>query len=211
MSPEKGELLGGAVKREDRVLKDSPVVAIEPRSSQEVVIPKNWALLTHGTNLGKIEWAGEKTKQLDENILIVGKRGLSVVGERERKDVERQKEYLKQQGIGSGSFSTTEGYSTGGSNILIINVIFPEFNSREKEFKDIRGSWVKKHGQETANSFAEIVDQVYWKNIQSGRHPILPNGFVLKKVEDKITDGKRLITYIPESLIDLYNSEINTQ
>ena len=53
MSPEKGELLGGAVKREDRVLKDSPVVAIEPRSSQEVVIPKNWALLTHGTNLGK--------------------------------------------------------------------------------------------------------------------------------------------------------------
>lgn len=209
MGFENNNYIVGVRKNEDETLDYSH--SAKMIESKEIQIPNGWNLLTHGTNLGMVQWSGDNTKQLDNDILTIKGTGLSTIGDREREDAKKTKEELKKQEINHGNFNTTESFSSGVGNPLIINIVFPAFSSRDKRFDKLKENWIKKYGNDITDSITALVDRVYWNNPNGGQHPILPNGLKLKKLEDKNIEGKREITYLPEALIDIYNKELSNQ
>ena len=197
---------GGSAEKSE-VSHSSQPEKFEGGEAKEIPIPENWDVLTHGTNLERPEWRGDKVKQLDDDILVVKGTGLSVVGMDERKSNKEKAEALRKQGISSGNFDTTENYAKGEGGVVSINVIFPGFNSRKSGFGEQKEALEKKYGVDKANEITSLTDSVYWRNIQSGRHPVLPNGTRLIKLYDKQVGDKRELTYIPESLLEVYQAE----
>jgi hypothetical protein len=67
---------------------------------------------------------------------------------------------------------------------------------------------IAKYGEKKIKELMQLTDQVYFNNIQAGRHPLLPRDMVLVKKQDQIKDGKRIIYYVPQQLLALYEQEI---
>lgn len=208
MSIEKYNPIVGVRKNEDGTLDYSR--SAEMIEKREISIPNGWNMLTHGSNLSMVQWSGDNIKQLDDDILVIKGTGLSTIGNREREDSERIKEELNKQGVKHGNFNTTDTFSSGKGEPLVLNIIFPSFSSRDNRFNELKEKWIIKYGNDITNSITTLVDRVYWNNPNGGQHPILPTGLKLKKIEDKKTEGKREITYIPEVFADIYNKELNT-
>jgi hypothetical protein len=176
----------------------------------EVPMPANWTYLVHGTNLDRSQWTKERKAMLDQDTFVISLGlGLSTV---ENSVAEyRQKEELKSlqsQGIASNGFDTSRDYARGDGQVVEIRVIFPKLNSRDLSSQVGVEELIAKYGEKKIKELMQLTDQVYFNNIQAGRHPLLPRDMVLVKKQDQIKDGKRIIYYVPQQLLALYEQEI---
>jgi len=184
-----------------------------PEKETELKVPENWTILYHGSNLSRAEWQGDKRAKLDVEQLTLEGTGLSVISEEEKERTKLEKERLRQQGIGTSDSDTTKTYSMetrGGANEpLEMQIVFPEFHQRRAGYKEVQAAYAQKYGTERAKDILELSDKVHWKNQQGGRHPVLPSGMKLRKIGEVMRpDGARVVQYVPESLADIYVSEL---
>jgi len=183
--------------------------AKETTTIPEIPLPPNWTILIHGSNLAKRGWESGSA-QMDEEIFVVNATlGLSVITREEALASQQSAIYLRSQGIATTGFDTTGNYSRGAGISLEIRVAFPNFYSREPLVEGDRAKLVAKYGEDKVEAIVKLADLVYYRNIQNGRHPVLPKGMKLKKIADVSLDGqKRVVQYVPELLMDIYNQEL---
>ncbi len=180
---------------------------IEEELKEKTLLPKGWALLTHGSNLGRRQWTEESLQALDEDVLVIKHGGLSVIGEAERQAAARRAEGLKEQGITLlGEYNTTKTYSSGTGETLTIHVVFPAFGEMYPKFyEEQKQSWIDKYGPERADEIAKLVNGVHHQN--NSRHSQFSRGTRLIKIKDEMKTTGREITYVPEALKDVYDLE----
>jgi hypothetical protein len=106
-----------------------------------------------------------------------------------------------------GSYNTTQNYSDGEGVALEIRVIFPAFHSRRALADEQRAALVKKYGMPRFQDVVKLANTVHWNNYKDARHPLLPRGMRLIKLTDDTTDNRRVIEYLPEELMDVYQLE----
>lgn len=198
---ENAENSGVAPKTEQP--KTQEVSEVPPR----IPLPPNWTILYHGSNLGRDEWQGEKRNVLDSDLLINQARGsgLSCITE-----TDKQKE--REEGERTGAYYDTTGdYSTvgegGNDEPLEIRIAFPAFHSRNRLAGQIRGEYTDRYGEERTREIIALADTVHWKTSQ--RHPVVPRGVRLTKLQDYKFGNKRVISYVPEVLKDVYERELS--
>lgn len=178
-----------------------------PTKSEFSVVPKHWTTLYHGSNTGKKEWQTNLVKLDGEEFTIEGL-GLSVIDQDSVDQVRRQREDLKSRGIIAGDYDTTKSYSYGNGEPLEMQILVPNFHSRKEENKDLIAELTAQYSTERVIQIRSLMDQVFWKNIQSGRHPLLPRNMVLRKLSDRSVGGKRIVQFVPKVLYDVYQLEI---
>lgn len=182
--------------------------ATETASVPEILVPAGWTWLLHGSNLSKPKWQNGGADQLDSDTFVIKGMGLSVVTQEEIDHQQSQTDHLRARGIGTSGYNTTKGYASGSSLPIEIKVLFPSFHSREGKSVTKRAQLIAKYGEEKTKALFDLADVVYWRNHQSGRHPILPRGMRLIKLSDNSSDTSRQLQYIPEILLDFYHQEI---
>lgn len=81
---------------------------------------------------------------------------------------------------------------TGIDEPLEIRIAFPAFHSRTKRLKDVKPIYEEKYGVERTGEILRLVDKVHWGINQ----------------HYKDEGGKRVVSYVPEVLKDIYNREL---
>ncbi|HWA52052.1 MAG TPA: hypothetical protein VG895_03300 [Patescibacteria group bacterium] len=164
--------------------------------------PKYWTTLYHGSNLGRKEWEG-KIQTLDQPTLKLTQ-GLSTI-------TQQDKDYSGKIGY----YGTTKTYqipTRGTTNQpLEIRILFPDFHSRSKLSDEAIPYYGNKYGNEEAKRIKELSDSVHWRNMQKGRHPLLPKNMELTKLQDNNLNGIRIVQYVPTDLLKIYKQEINLE
>lgn len=181
------------------------------RAVTEPTIPPGWTVLYHGSNLSRPEWQEGNAARLDTDTLTVG-RGLSVISQEERSQQQAQSDSLRQQGIATSALDTPKAFALdvhGGMNQPIeLRIIFPALHSRQADSNQRKEEAVSKHGEERVGELVELADKVYWNNSQGGRHPVLPQGMKLRKLQETTDeDGARTVWYVPQALYGMYQQE----
>jgi hypothetical protein len=170
------------------------------------LVPKNWTTLYHGTNLIKQGWQGKENLLEQDSFTITGM-GLSVITEEAR----QEQRALSAQG---GRYDTTGGYALSTEKDdkgqpVEIRVLFPIFNDRMTNIalSEIKAEYTTRYGEERAKNILQRTNQVYWRNIEKA--PVLPTRMILDKLESHIDEnGRRVITYVPHELRDIYENEL---
>lgn len=155
-------------------------------------LPPHWTYLLHGTNLSKRKWEGIE-EQLDQPIFTIGQKGLSVITKQERDE---------------GQGDTTEGYSVGTGQIVELHIAFPMPYSRKSDSTEKFDALRQKYGDEKAQEIRALAELVYWQNLPHARHPVLPVGMELVKLQDFMDGEKRVVCYLPAALADFYQAEL---
>lgn len=176
------------------------------KKDQPPVVPEHWTILYHGSNLGRDEWKGEKSKVLDADEMTIRARwpGLSCITQEDR---ERDESRSKRM---NARYDTTKGYSTvpkGKENKpLEIRVLFPGFHSQApKRRTTAEPYYVAEYGEERTRKVLEFANKVH--NSFFG-HPVVSNGTVLDRLKDEtLDDGRRIVWYVPKELHDIYVKE----
>jgi hypothetical protein len=175
----------------------------EPESNNlvEMPIPENWTYLLHGANLDRREWMERGVEQLDADIFeIKGWRGLSAIDKRDR-------DYMRERNI--TGYDVTNNYALGKGGHLEMRVMFPAFHSQFPLSESARAKLVEKYGEQRVKDLYDLGDEVFWKNDQHGRHPVLPTRMRLVKIMDQtLGENNRLVQYVPEVLMDIYKEEV---
>ena len=71
----------------------------------------------------------------------------------------------------------------------------------------IKQSTEEKYGVERTGEILRLVDKVHWGMNQ--QHPVVPRGLRLIKLQDyKDEKGKRVVSYVPEVLKEIYDREL---
>ena len=169
-----------------------------PSVPKEIAIPDNWTILYHGSNLGRDEWQGERKNVLDSEIFINEARGLglSCVTKEDREEA---------------TYDTTRGFSTVPTGKidepLEIRIAFPAFHSRTKRLINAKPVYEGRYGVKRTEEILRLANKVHWGLNQ--QHPVVPRGLRLIKLQDyKDEKGKRVVSYVPEALKDIYDREL---
>lgn len=175
---------------------------------KKIPVPPDWTILYHGSNLGRDEWRGDKRNVLDEDILVNQARGLGLSCITEE---DRQKQARESARMGA-SYDTTRRFSTipkgKKDEPLEIRIAFPAFHSRTKMLAGVRPEYEEKYGPEQTESIVSLADKVHWRTNQ--QHPVIPKGLRLVKLQDFVdSGGRRIVSYVPESLKDVYDTEMS--
>lgn len=182
---------------------------IEKPKPEFVTVPKYWTTLYHGSNLEKREW--EKNLQmLDGDEFTIERLGLSVIDQDSVDQVKRQREDLKSRGISAGDYDTTKSYSYGKGAPLEMQILVPNFHSRRVNDLSFVAGMMDKYGSKKVEEIKCLMDQIFWKNSQNGRHPLLPRKMVLKKLSDRSVGDKRIVQFVPKVLFDIYQTAIGS-
>ncbi|MBI2028775.1 MAG: hypothetical protein HYT07_04165 [Candidatus Levybacteria bacterium] len=178
---------------------------IKSGEKESPAVPKNWTMLYHGTNLNRPEWQG-KQHALEQNLFTVGGLGLSCI-------TEDDKMYSKQRGLSNTTNTYASSVQKGNPGQEVeMRIIFPRFHSRWTGFREVTAAYANRYGEERANSILDRSDVVHWKNLQGGRHPVLPKGMILDRLGVPTDEnGRKVITYIPHELEDVYKNEIKRE
>lgn len=221
MAEDGGELLHhtgvlvGAKRRPDGTLDTSRALRMLPiteeggriQEKKPPVVPPNWTTLYHGTNLARHQWQG-KEDTLNQATFTVEGMGLSAISEQERQ------EQIEQSRDPRTNYNTTENYSqiapSGSSGQSVeIRVIVPVAHSRRSGHKEVLAEYAARYSKQRAKEILKLSDVIFWENQQNGRHPIVPSGMVLDKLDDRTKkNGVRSVTYIPDELKDVYQEEV---
>lgn len=165
-------------------------------------VPKFWTTMYHGTHSSRPEWTGDKVKQLDDNTFVVKGMGLSVKDEEGKEQDRRfQRNIEAQGGVVASGYDTTKDYSqkdprnpNPGGYSIEIRILFPAFHDRSDLKKSAMPYYQDKYGEAQTQKILDLSNRVHWRNIQGGRHPVIPSGVKLKKLLDETTkDGTRII------------------
>jgi len=211
--PDEATLIGAKIRPNgtldtSRALRVPSVPELPEKGKEKVSppIPQHWTTLYHGTNLGRKEWL-ERAETLDQYTFTVEGMGLSAISEQER---QKQQELSRDPRM---NYNTTRGYSSGFQGQPVeIRVIFPAFNSRWVGTKDVMETYSSRYGSERAQNILELSDVTYWKNQQKGRHPLIPRGMVLDRLDNTVLEnGTRCVTYVPHDLRNVYENELNLE
>lgn len=169
------------------------------RTLERIPIPQNWTILHHGSNLGRDEWQGTKRNVLDADSFInqARGRGLSCITDEERQE--------------QAAYDTTRGFSTVPAGFkdepLELRIAFPAFHSRTKLANEGKEQYRQKYGTERMERILELADKVHWR--LNEQHPVVPRGVKLVKLQDFVDpQGRRVISYVPEELRDIYDREL---
>lgn len=178
------------------------------RTEREWRTPEGWTVLRHGTNLAREEWKG-KGHLLDQETLIIatGYPGLSCIDSEEARN---NNEAARLMGIKDRGYDTTWGYSTlGGAEGGVpaeIQVAIPKMHDRLRPAD--AGKLEQKYSEHFGARWGEIkgfLNKTFWKLNQ--QHPIVPNGTVLAKVDEVVENGRRVVRYVPEQVLEIYDKE----
>lgn len=157
----------------------------------------------------KSQWAGDKAQQLDSTEFVIKGMGLSVLSKKEKDEEAAMHLHAREEGIRVGVLDSTKSYASGAGKQLRIEVAFPTFNTRNTDPEELQQ--VKEKLRETCSEaqieqvFA-LCDQVYWRNIQNGRHPLLPKEMVLVRQNSFEESDTKVIQYVPKVLLDIYKA-----
>lgn len=171
----------------------------EEQKEQEYVpqIPRGWTYLKHGSNYIKWDTANPRTQ--DEITL---KKALSVV---DKEDHERDISVGRQgtsklYGIVAQPKGMSDEEFAEKNKAFEMRVYFFENHARKKidpEFK-----------QTLSPQEIEDIKKYYFKNIQYGRHPLVPKGTQLIKLGKSIEDGVEVFYFIPEEYKERYEEDL---
>ena len=180
------------------------------RNKDNPVIPNKWTVLFHGTNLGRKEWGGNKEEVLHQPQMVIKTRypGMSCITLEDK--VKQAEESLRM----GANYNTTRGFSTVPEGTVNrpteIRVLFPSFHMRKKGTQETIEEYSQKYGQEKTEAILKLANKVHYELNQ--QHPVIPNGMVLHKLTDlNLEDGRRAIWYVPQELLELYQSEVATE
>lgn len=171
---------------------------IEKKETEfEVIIPRGWTTLKHGTNL--LRW-GEINPYNSDRIKL--EKPLSVIS---------QRTFKQDQQHGEG-YNTTKNYTSMAQPKEMLDA---EFLQKNKPF-EIRVLFYEDHARLSIDpEYRQSLDKVtmdkiakyYYANIQGGRHPLVPRGETLIKLGKVQENGNDVFYFIPESLVDIYSKE----
>ncbi|HCC23462.1 TPA: hypothetical protein DF272_04805 [Candidatus Falkowbacteria bacterium] len=155
-------------------------------------IPEGWTYLKHGTNL--IRWPEGTDPYVQDRLVINRGNGLSVVTKEEyEEDIKR------------GNYNTTKSYQ---STVKPEGMSEADYKKRNHEFEIRVLFWGNVHHNSKWRSFKgilspELLEKIakyYFKNMQGGRHPVIPRGEKLVKVGAVKENGKDVFYFVPEDL-----------
>lgn len=164
-----------------------------------IQIPKNWTVLVHGTNTAKSQWQG-KASMLDDNELTIGRMGLSVVRMQDEFQNFAEEAEMLEKGIMTGGYNSASNFSRGGGEAVRIQVMMPDLSSRHNVSDELQAVY---------KEYMDMLNEVYWRNIKAGRHPLVPRKMVLVKIDEREINDARVITYVPEVLRGIYDSLVD--
>ncbi|MBD3359158.1 MAG: hypothetical protein GF365_00395 [Candidatus Buchananbacteria bacterium] len=204
----------GAKKKPDGTMDYSAAVTFTPKDEKdkktinelreqdiEIIKPRGWTYLKHGTNFAK--WQGTDLFNKDELEL---KKPLSVI---------TQEEW--ERDIKQGSYDTTKNYS---SLRKPKNMTEEQHAKLNKPF-EIRVLFYKnfvnyrKTDEEYYNSLdqesKDLIKKYYLLNEQHGRHPVVPKSEKLIKLAHRIENGVDVFYFVPKSVEKKYIIEANIE
>lgn len=181
----------------------------EKNQAQELPLPPNWTYLIHLSNLDKPEWSSEAGDLLAQDTLSIKGNGLSTIT-KESRDERQETARQGVEGVDKvGNYGIA--HSSGTGTILEMRIVFPAFSSRRPLSEEVHKQFVEKYGEDAVKAVYSLANLVHWKNHQQGRHPILPRGMNLIKIQDEnIAGNNRVIQYVPEMLMDIYKKELTS-
>lgn len=147
----------------------------------ETLTPPGWTLLKYGANTGT--WP-----DLDSTAsLELGSDTETITRETEKRD---------------GDGPVRAGARAGDGDPVEVCVVFPAQDvSSQLETVESSTALQSRLGEQQ-----HLVDEVYYKNWQQGRQPLLPKGLNLEKIGQHHNEetGRKEYYFIPEALADLY-------
>lgn len=171
------------------------------KEKKEIVIPRGWTYLKHGTNF--LNWQ-ETDLFTAEQIQL--NRNLAVI----------TKEDSEKDAKSASSYNTTKNYSyvskpKGMSDEqyaqlnkpLEIRVLFYKNHIREKTDPE--------YAEKLNAATKELIAKYYFINEQHGRHPVVPRKEVLIKLDHKVENGVDVFYFVPKTVLAEYlqESEVN--
>ncbi len=165
---------------------------------REIKIPRGWTYLKHGSNF--MNWAGTDLFNSDQ---IVMKNSLSAIS---------KEAWERDAAITTGDYNTTKSYSRVSKPAGMSEEQFAKLNKpleiRVLFYKDhIRRKTDPEYAKTLDEKTKELISVYYFKNIQHGRHELVPRKEVLIKLDHKIENGIDVFYFVPQSVLEAYEKE----
>ncbi|MFC1646351.1 FHA domain-containing protein, partial [Candidatus Omnitrophota bacterium] len=177
-------------------------------SLTEPRIPEGWTHLVHGTNYARRQW--DSYSPFINNELVVNSGGLSVI-EKWRYDQNKIR----------ATHDTTSNYAHY-SRDLRPDLSDEEFNRRDITF-EVRvmlpnvyprlppGQAPQEMLDKYGINVVEFGKDVFWRNGQQGRHPLIPRKTKLIQIaQTQNNAGQPILWYVPEVVKDLYTKTLTS-
>lgn len=168
----------------------------------EPVIPRGWTYLKHGTNV--VAWPNTDLARV-ERIEI--DRPLSVI----------TREQAEEDRAAGGGYNTTQTYSSSEGR-QVEGMTLEEVRARSKPI-ELRIVFFQNHARSNKDpefraslddDAMKLIAKYYFNNLQQGRHPLIPSKTQLIRLGSAVEDGRDVVYFIPENLVDLYQRQGGT-